>query len=146
VLALHVPRVAPSFVRRLVGAALGTSLALSPMVASASTSSAAPPAGIEAPVLHKLPDDPSATPTLPAPEVPAVPAPSAAPLTATVTARPGDHLWSIASRMLAQRLGRPPTDAEIAPFWERLVAANRDRLASGDPDLIFPGEEFVVPS
>lgn len=57
--------------------------------------------------------------------------------------RPGDHLWSIAEASLADALGRPPTDAEVAPYWRRVVEAN-PQLAN--PDLIFPGDEVVLPA
>ncbi|MCU1380650.1 MAG: hypothetical protein JWN29_3633 [Acidimicrobiales bacterium] len=65
----------------------------------------------------------------------------------TWTVRPGDHLWSIAERVLAESRSRPPTDGEVVPYWEQLVAANRDRLADRDnPDLLFPGQALVVPA
>ena len=55
---------------------------------------------------------------------------------------PGDHLWSIAADRLAREIGRSPTDAEISPYWESLVAANPQLV---DPDLLFPGDEIQVP-
>ncbi|MDP3983488.1 MAG: hypothetical protein Q8Q52_00585, partial [Acidimicrobiia bacterium] len=57
----------------------------------------------------------------------------------------GDHMWGLAKARLAVLLGRPPTDSEIAPYWQRVVEVNRDRIRSGDPDLIFPGEVLVLP-
>ena len=60
--------------------------------------------------------------------------------------QPGESFWSIAEELLAERLGRPPTDAEVDPTWRRLVAANLDRLVTGDPDLLFPGQELLLPS
>lgn len=57
----------------------------------------------------------------------------------------GDHLWKLAAERMEEVLGRPPTRAEVAPYWVEVVEANRDRLRSGDPDLIFPGEEIVLP-
>lgn len=124
--------IGPVFVRRLVAAAVGGGLLVAPMTASASTST---PPGVEAPVLRRVPDTtpPSQTP-----------APGTA--ASTVTVVPGDHLWAIAERTLATRLGRAPSDAEIAPYWQRLIDANRDRLAIGDPDLIFAGQVFRLPS
>lgn len=61
---------------------------------------------------------------------------------------PGDHLWSIAATDLAE--GSPGDAAqldpeEIAPHWEEVVADNRARLRSGDPDLIFLGERIELP-
>lgn len=57
----------------------------------------------------------------------------------------GDNLWNLAERRLEAVLGRTPTDADTAPYWVRVVETNRQRIRSGDPDLIFPGEEIVLP-
>ncbi|MGI8807243.1 MAG: LysM peptidoglycan-binding domain-containing protein [Acidimicrobiales bacterium] len=63
------------------------------------------------------------------------------------TVRPGECFWSIAESVLADRWGRPPTDAEIVPYWQRLIAANRHELVQRDnPDVIFPGQVFAVPA
>lgn len=65
---------------------------------------------------------------------------------ATVTVRPGDHLWSIAEHHLAEVHGRGVTDDEVTPYWRRLVERNRDRLVDpANPDLILPGQQFVLP-
>lgn len=64
----------------------------------------------------------------------------------TVTVAPGDHFWALAERRLSAAWGRCPSDAEIAPYWVRVVAENRDRIRSGNPDLIFPGELVVLPA
>lgn len=56
--------------------------------------------------------------------------------------RPGDHLWSIAEARLAAHLGRTPTDQEVAPYWQTVVAANPQLV---DADLLFPGDEITVP-
>lgn len=58
----------------------------------------------------------------------------------------GDNLWKLAEKRLEAVLGRPPTDADTAPYWVRVVDTNRQRIRSGDPDLIFPGEEIVMPA
>lgn len=61
---------------------------------------------------------------------------------------PGDNLWTIARDRLAEVRGRPATqlsDREIAAYWLKVIAANQGRLRSGDPDLIYPGEETVLP-
>jgi nucleoid-associated protein YgaU len=60
-----------------------------------------------------------------------------------VIVRAGDNLWVIAARALTQHA--PPTTAEIAPYWRRVVAENTPGLRSHDPDLIFPGERIVLP-
>jgi tRNA A-37 threonylcarbamoyl transferase component Bud32 len=58
----------------------------------------------------------------------------------------GEHLWGIAEAELEHRLGRAPTDAEIAPYWRFVVAVNRDRLADPEePDLIFSGQSILLP-
>ncbi len=68
-----------------------------------------------------------------------------APATWTVVA--GESLWSIAEDVLADAWGRPPSDHEVEPFWQRLVEANRGRLVDPDaPDLIHPGQVFEVPA
>jgi hypothetical protein len=77
---------------------------------------------------------------------PGVPAAPAAPALEPWLVQPGDHLWSIAESHLGDALGRIPTDAEIAPYWRRLIEHNRLRLADPDePDLIFPGQVFELP-
>lgn len=61
---------------------------------------------------------------------------------------PGEHLWAIAARQVAAARGVGTdalTDADVAPQWRRIVAANTPRLRSGDPDLIHPGETVVLP-
>ena len=60
---------------------------------------------------------------------------------------PGDNLWTIARDHLAEARGGAdePTRREVAAYWLRVVEANRDRLVSGDPDLIYPGERTVLP-
>ncbi len=62
------------------------------------------------------------------------------------TVEPGDHFWCIAETSLAEAWGRPPTDAEIVPFWNALIELNRHRLVHPDnPDLVFPGQVFEIP-
>jgi uncharacterized membrane protein YgcG len=60
----------------------------------------------------------------------------------------GDNLWAIArdhlSRLRSGGSGEP-TNREVAEYWLQVIEANRDRLRSGDPDLIYPGEEIVLP-
>jgi len=156
VVAIRLPRLAPVFVQRLVAAAVGGSLVLAPMT----TAGAAPqpvPTPSDAPVLHKIADDASTTTTTTTTGPPAsgredpaldreIPPRTPAAAAGEVVVAPGDHLWGIAARTLTSRLGRPPTDAEIAPYWSRLIETNRDRLATGDPDLIFAGQVFRLPS
>jgi nucleoid-associated protein YgaU len=132
-------RFAPALVRRLVAGAIGGGLLLSPVSAAAATHER-PVA--EAPPMLRRADGPA---TAPVPAPTPAPAPVAPPPVGEVVAVAGDHLWGIAERALSARLGRPATDREIAPYWIAVVDANRDRLVTGDPDLIFPGQTFVVP-
>jgi hypothetical protein len=76
------------------------------------------------------------------------PAPTVTPAAANRwTVRSGECFWSIAEQVVAERQGRPPTDAEIVPYWRRLIDANRLELAQRDnPDLVFPGQVFVLPA
>jgi nucleoid-associated protein YgaU len=57
----------------------------------------------------------------------------------------GDHLWAIAGRRLTEMSGRHPDQSDLARYWVRVVDANRSRIRSGDPDLIFPGEVIELP-
>jgi uncharacterized membrane protein YgcG len=60
----------------------------------------------------------------------------------------GDNLWVIARDHLAgARSGGSggPTTREVAQYWAKVVEANRDRLRSGDPDLIYPKERIILP-
>jgi nucleoid-associated protein YgaU len=60
----------------------------------------------------------------------------------------GDNLWTIARDHLAKAPGGgsgEPTNQEVTEYWAKVVEANRDRLQSGDPDLIEPGEMIILP-
>ena len=86
---------------------------------------------------------PTATMRLVQPAEPTAPAaaPAAPAGPGTYEVRPGDHLWGIAERVMAERLGREATDAEVAPYWRRLIDLNEP----ADPDLIFPGDVVRLP-
>lgn len=142
-------------VRRLLAATVGLGLAATGVVAvvapaarlpvataaQAATTSTAPPTGPGTPTMHQL----SLDEAVPAPVAEAAAPPAGTPDQWTV--RPGQCFWSIAERVLESRTGRPPTDAEVVPYWRRLIDANRDGLANrDDPDLIFPGQVFQVPA
>jgi nucleoid-associated protein YgaU len=64
----------------------------------------------------------------------------------TVVVESGDHLWKISQDHLDTTLGRAADDTEVAPFWSSVIESNQDKLRSGDPDLIFPGEVVVLPA
>jgi LysM repeat protein len=56
----------------------------------------------------------------------------------TYTVRPGDSLWSIARRLL----GNGASPAEVAREVNRLWELNRERIATGDPDLLMVGTKL----
>jgi hypothetical protein len=69
------------------------------------------------------------------------------PAPATWTIAPGDHLWHVAAQTLGDAWHRPPTDAEVVPYWQALVEHNRGTLAvPDDPDLVYPGQVFELPA
>ncbi len=62
--------------------------------------------------------------------------------------RTGDSMWLIARETLADDLpaGEDITDQTVAAYVDVLVEANLDRLVEpGNPDLILPGQELVLP-
>ncbi len=141
--------------RAACGLGLASTIAIATLAAPAGADGARPTGGTRAPptaTIERAPDDPPATATI-TPEAdapassgttPSQEAPSATDHTGSGAwrVRPGDHLWSIAAATLAADLGRPPTDAEVAPYWVRVVAANPQLV---DPDLILPGQVITVP-
>lgn len=108
-----------------------------------------PSSGEQAPVMQRLPDrqpdwgQPSrSTPESPPPESP----PPASP-PPEWEVRSGDHLWSVAARILEAARKAEVTDAEMAPYWRSVVEANRSLLADpANPDLIFAGQRLVIPA
>src|SRR3546814_8752262 len=92
--------------------------------------------------------DPSAASTTSTTVHPTPETPPAAPVASDpdrYTVSPGECLWSIADELVSESLGRSASDAEVAGYWRRLVDANASGLPSGDPDVIFPGQELVLP-
>jgi len=60
-----------------------------------------------------------------------------------VEVRPGDNLWSITERHLAEIRGRTPSEAEVRERWYELIELNRDRFAEPDnPSRIYPGQRM----
>lgn len=75
----------------------------------------------------------------------AEPAPPEAP--AAWVVEPGDHLWAIATQVVTEVHGHPVSDAVVADYWCELVEINRPRLVDpANPDLIYPGQELLVPA
>jgi hypothetical protein len=133
------PRVVPAGVRRVVLAACGVALA----GALPQPSYADPLHGDRHQTHHRtrlglaglpLPDRAVAPPR----RTGALP--SAPGVAAVVVVRPGDTLWSIATRGMP----RDSTDSGIAARWRDIYAANRS-LIGPDPDLIVPGQRLVLP-
>jgi len=60
--------------------------------------------------------------------------------TESVIVNPGDSLWSI----VQERLHPEAPPQQIALEVNRLYELNQDRIG-GNPNLIFPGQEFLVP-
>jgi hypothetical protein len=59
---------------------------------------------------------------------------------------PGDSFWSIAADVLTSPGGNPPGERDVGRYWRRLIDANRARLVDrGNPDLLLPGQELVLP-
>jgi len=83
-----------------------------------------------------------AGPTAPSPSTAAAPTPEEA-----WTIAPGDHLWHVASATLADHGHPDPSPADVLAYLDRLVAANAGVLVEpGNPDLVLPGQVFVLPS
>jgi hypothetical protein len=99
------------------------------------------------------PSTPTRPATLPPPPPRVVPppvAPRVEPLSPTApigptswTVRPGDNFWEIARLTIAATTPNPTVRA-VARYWRSLIDVNRDRL-TGDPDLIYAGEIFLIP-
>lgn len=132
-------------VRRMVGGALGLSLAATTLAGAAATGTAgAQPAGATttttAVIMQRLGDA--------APEgAPAAPPPMAGPEEArTWEVQPGQHFWAVAEQVLAQAWSRAAADDEVDRYWRPLVEANRSVLRDRDnPDLLYPGQVLTVP-
>lgn len=58
---------------------------------------------------------------------------------------PGDHMWNIAQRALAQAMPYPPTNQQIVAYWVDLIEANAKTIRSGNPDLLYPHEVLFLP-
>lgn len=111
------------------------------------TAEAQPPAAVMIP----LPDAgetvrPAVDVPVPQPELQPEPGAEAEPRGQLWTVQPGDHFWSIATRMLADAWGRTPADAEVGGYWEAVIAVNTEQLVDPqNPDLIVPGQTFRLP-
>ncbi len=133
---------------------------LDELAPSTSTTTATPPAvETSAPAPPPTVTPPTVTPTVGvpsdagpelAPMPPDVrgPAPAAVPVAtpdrhSIHVVAVGEHLWSIAERVLVDR-GATTNDPEVAAYWARLIDANRHQLR--DPNLILPGQHLDLPT
>jgi hypothetical protein len=67
----------------------------------------------------------------------------AEPAARTWVIQPGDHLWSVADRVLTDAFGRPPHEREVLVYWKALIERNRHLLP--DPDLVHAGLTIELP-
>lgn len=136
-------RALPAPLRRALTGLAGAGLATAAVIGVVEGDESAAPTPV-AERLVLLPGDGTATMTVLDDDAPA-PA-DTAPVAETWTVVPGESFWSIAAEVIADAHGRPPTDAEVTPYWVALVDANRDRLVAPEvADLIHPGQVFVLP-
>jgi nucleoid-associated protein YgaU len=59
---------------------------------------------------------------------------------ATYRVRAGDSLWRIAAHQLGSHATATATAQEVTRLWE----LNRQRIGTGNPDLIFPGQTLKL--
>jgi nucleoid-associated protein YgaU len=128
--------VLPAGARRTAALALGVGLGVAGPLTLSATGLAPLPAAMAAPA-EAVPDWPTAPAAVP--DWPAVTESAGA----HVVLR-GDCLWHIAEGRLADRLGRPPTDGEVAAAVHAWWTANADVIGP-DPDLILPGQVLRPP-
>lgn len=110
--------------------------------ASAHVTATLPPAEPDAPTSRSDPHRPLSGLVLPDRPTGAAGARDASPsaVAASLTVRPGDHLWGIARA----RLGPTATNARIAAYVRVLHQHNLDVIGE-DPDLILPGQRLRLP-
>jgi hypothetical protein len=107
-------------------------------VSSAPPAASAPPPAAAQPAPEPVP--PSSAPQAPAVYTAAANEMLAAGRGGVYVVKAGDTLWEIAQALL----GPGASSAEIAREVSRLWRRNGDRIASGSPDLIRPGERLVL--
>ena len=139
-------RFAPSWATGLVALLLGISAVVVPV---ATRTSPTPPQQL---ILQQVESHEVEGLTLTQVEAPQVHAPIGQPSTDNAdrnvwTVSRGESFWSIAAEHLEDELSRRDlSDEEVAEYWQVLVEANADRLVDpGNPDLIFPGQELILP-
>ncbi len=141
VLQRGIDRLTPRALRRLAAMVTGLMVGI-PTVARAQTTTT-----VDAPVvMHRLPVSTSSSSVPPPTPVPTAPVAPPTPTRRVWNVQPGQHFWAIAAATLHDTWGRDTTAAEIAPYWRELIDANRARLRDpGNPNLVYPGQEFDLP-
>jgi hypothetical protein len=141
-------------VRRVVDATFAVGVVTGALLAPTAAGAATPPPSATGVRDGRAPAPTTPTPTLapvfaPAPPPPTTaPLPDASTLASEVIVAPGDSLWELAATRVATTSGRPRAvvdDDEIGPYWLRVCEENRNRITSGDLNLIVPGERVVLP-
>lgn len=127
----------PPGVRRLAFAVCGVGLTLPPIGAAAMEPP--PPAGAVTSA-RDASCPPSCTGRLTGLRLPDLPVRDQPRLADTVTVRPGDCLWTIAT----DRLPPAAADREVAALTQAIYRTNHARIGP-DPDLIFPGTRLKAP-
>ncbi len=89
------------------------------------------------------PRNPTTPPLVPTDDQPTYGSPTEIPRHYTV--QPRDNMWTITATYLAEELDRRPTNAEISEIWHLVMDLNRASIRSGNVDLIYPGEQLVLP-
>lgn len=56
----------------------------------------------------------------------------------TYTIKKGDNFWKLAEK-------NKPKGMTTAQYWTKVVNANKGKIKSGNPDLIYPGEKIILP-
>ena len=146
-----VPRLLRSALLPMVASAMAAMLTTPPAAALGLPMEVPPPPYVPTPAgpgptPTTVPLDTSPTLREPRSDRPRIPLPEIVPSSGVYVVVKGDNLWRIACRRVAELLGiEEPTSREIVPYWLDLIDLNRDRLRSGDPDLIYPGEELLLP-
>ena len=57
----------------------------------------------------------------------------------------GDNLWKISQRHLGHVIGDDVDAQQVSIYWRQVIELNQPNLRSGDPNLIYPGEQIVLP-
>lgn len=147
-----VVRLLPPAARRAARVALGVTIGLGPVWPAGPVHASPAPAGGGLPPvpIETLETGPVAadgeTATLRRVRAEPSPAPAAPPTDVSVhVVAPGESFWSIADDVVSE--WPAATDlAGLTRYWQQLIDANRDRLVDpGNPDLLHPGQELVLP-